>query len=782
MRRRKVLAALTSAVMVAATMLSGAVLSSSSSASVAATPASPVRAAFYYPWFPETWHSNDHYEPTLGRYDNNNRTVVAAHFAAMKYAGLDAAIASWWGQGTPTGGRLPGLLDAADAQGFSVLPYYEREFGDADPSAADVAADLDYMAGLVAEKPAWLHVGTQPALFVYNAGATGCADVTRWKEAEAQHQTNSANPQDWYISMKVFPGYESCPDQPDTWHQYGPAVPLSTHGNYHANVSPGFWHHNEATPRLERDLARFKCDLANMRDLDVSWELVTSFNEWGEGTSVEPATAWQSSTGYGDYLDAMRAVFVQNQTPTGCGGQEPSPTPTPTPDPTPTPTPTTDPDPTPVGGTYTAVEDASVRADVPTENQDTSTLNVDGSPDRDTLLRFTLPDNTGTTGTLRVWAKSSHREGFTVHEAGDAWSEGSVTWESRPTLGTQVGSSGGFSSGSWVEVPVTGLTAGDNTLALTTTSVTNMALSSLEDTNKPQLVVAGEQTESPSPSPTEPTPSDQPVTGQTVVWALGDVCDDSDRTPGCGQVGDLIAKDADADAVLILGDAQYEGGELSNFQRYYDPKMGAGKGLKGITWPAPGNHEYLTSGAAGYFDYFGAAAGDRGKGYYARTIGGWRIIATNTNCSKAGGCGPSSPQGQFIANELAKPEVGEIVFGHHPAISDGNYYPGTSSGKELFDIAYDGGAELFLSGHDHEYQRFAPRNKSLAVDQARGVRQIVAGAGGKNLTGFESTNRSEYRQNSKFGAVRLVLTDTGYTGQFVAIDGTVMDSFSGTAR
>ena len=92
-------------------------------AAVAAGP-TPVRAAFYYPWFPETEHWSTHYAPTLGHYDSADPATLAKHVAMAQYAGLDAFIASWWGQDTPTDHRLPLLLDAARAKGFHVAPYY----------------------------------------------------------------------------------------------------------------------------------------------------------------------------------------------------------------------------------------------------------------------------------------------------------------------------------------------------------------------------------------------------------------------------------------------------------------------------------------------------------------------------------------------------------------------------------------------------------------------------------------------------------------------------------
>lgn len=272
------------------------------------------------------------------------------------------------------------------------------------------------------------------------------------------------------------------------------------------------------------------------------------------------------------------------------------------------------------------------------------------------------------------------------------------------------------------------------------------------------------------------------VEAGTVVWVIGDSCDNDDAAVDCDDVGRLIANDPETDAVLGLGDLQYENGSLANFNRWYDPKMGAGKGLKGRTYPAPGNHEYLTSGAPGYFDYWQARAGDRSRGYYGVTLGGWQVVAANSNCSQVGGCGASSRQGQFIAAYLDRAGDCELVFDHHPAFSDGGQGD-SSAGKALFNVTYQNRGELFLSGHDHNYQRFAPRRPNGTVSTSVGVRQFVVGTGGKDLRGWKpNKNRTEYRQNSKFGALRLELTSTGYKARFVSVGGVTMDTTLGSCH
>jgi hypothetical protein len=118
------------------------------------------------------------------------------------------------------------------------------------------------------------------------------------------------------------------------------------------------------------------------------------------------------------------------------------------------------------------------------------------------------------------------------------------------------------------------------------------------------------------------------------------------------------------------------------------------------------------------------------------------------------------------------------LFNHHPPITDGWYAPGVTNQRGFWRRAVEGKAELFLSGHDHAYQRFAPRHAAFRRAQGH-VRALVVGTGGKSSYPFGATNRSRYRQSTDFGALRLTLTDSGYAGAFVNVIGARMDSFSG---
>ncbi|MGZ6269214.1 MAG: hypothetical protein ACXWMU_01430 [Candidatus Limnocylindrales bacterium] len=264
-------------------------------------PSFPIRAAFYYPWFPETWGQVGvdpftNYHPSLGFYDT--LSVVHQHIAAMQYGGIEAGIASWWGQGSRTGGRLPALLAAARGSRFRWSIYYEPE-GEGDPSVAQIAADLAYIGTRYGSDPAYLRVGGRSVVFVYAGPNDACGMADRWKQGAAGTHA--------YLVLKIFSGYRGCASQPASWHQYGPAVAEAVAPGFAFAVSPGFWKKGEASPRLVRDPARFSQSVRAMVASGAPFQLITTFDEWGEGTAVESATEWASASGYGVYLDILHA-------------------------------------------------------------------------------------------------------------------------------------------------------------------------------------------------------------------------------------------------------------------------------------------------------------------------------------------------------------------------------------------------------------------------------------------------------------------------------------------
>jgi chitodextrinase len=271
-----------------------------------------------------------------------------------------------------------------------------------------------------------------------------------------------------------------------------------------------------------------------------------------------------------------------------------------------------------------------------------------------------------------------------------------------------------------------------------------------------------------------------------LIAAVGDIaCDPSNSSfngglgtsSSCRQkyVADLLVNAAPS-AVLILGDNQYYCGGYQAFQQSYDLSWGR---LKAVTHPAVGNHEYLTSGgtdcnaqnagASGYFRYFGAAAGAQGKGYYSFDIGAWHLIALNSNCGDAGGCGPSSQQGIWLRNDLAShPNFCTLAYWHIPLFSSGGR--ANNNSRTFWDALYASDADLVLVAHDHLYERFAVQRPDGTADSTRGLREFVVGTGGANHTAFTSTifPNSEVRNDTTYGALLLTLHPTSYDWQFVS--------------
>lgn len=244
-----------------------------------------------------------------------------------------------------------------------------------------------------------------------------------------------------------------------------------------------------------------------------------------------------------------------------------------------------------------------------------------------------------------------------------------------------------------------------------------------------------------------PTTTASPEPG-VVVAAAGDIS--CPRSLACTDTSQLIAA-IDPEAVLALGDIQYERGELVDFNEVYGKTWGR---FKDITFPSPGNHEYSTPRAAGYFAYFGV------EPWYSVDIGDWHVISLNSNCRSIGGCHAGSPQEKWLRADLAAhPAKCTLAFWHHPRWSSG--YHGSDAGYEpLWAALSDAGADVVLGGHDHNYERFAPD---------RGIRQFVVGTGGRSLYPVLGRERgTEVINDDTYGVLKLTLRASGYEWEFVA--------------
>ncbi len=243
----------------------------------------------------------------------------------------------------------------------------------------------------------------------------------------------------------------------------------------------------------------------------------------------------------------------------------------------------------------------------------------------------------------------------------------------------------------------------------------------------------------------------------------------------------------DPEAVLAIGDLQYNSGSLSDFNASYHPSWGR---LRDRTNPVVGNHEYGTSGARGYFDYFGDRATPRQPGcrsncggYYSYDVGNWHIVALNSNCSRPNAsCAAGSDQEKWLRADLAaSSKECTLAYMHHPLFSSSSGEPLT---RPLVQALYDHGTELLLAGHVHYYERFAPQDPNGVRDDDQGIRQLTVGTGGAFFTGSSTRiANSEVKQRNRFGVLQLDLGADTYEWNFVADPSTPFtDTGSGTCH
>jgi 3',5'-cyclic AMP phosphodiesterase CpdA len=264
--------------------------------------------------------------------------------------------------------------------------------------------------------------------------------------------------------------------------------------------------------------------------------------------------------------------------------------------------------------------------------------------------------------------------------------------------------------------------------------------------------------------------------GAVTVVAAGDIADCRRIEPaesGAARTARLIEP---TDAwILTLGDHTYPVGAPAEFSHCFDPTWGRfGDRLR----PAPGNHDYGTPGAAGYYCYFGERAGPPGRGYYAFRIGEWHVVALNSNVAATAG----SPQHRWLIDELRASGVRcTLAYWHHPVFSSGPH-GNDARMRDALAALHAAGAEIVLVAHDHVYERLAPHDATGAAD-ASGVRAFTVGTGGARLYAFtEAHPLSEVRDSAAHGVLRLTLGAGRYRWAFVGIEGAVRDAGEGACR
>ena len=265
------------------------------------------------------------------------------------------------------------------------------------------------------------------------------------------------------------------------------------------------------------------------------------------------------------------------------------------------------------------------------------------------------------------------------------------------------------------------------------------------------------------------------ASGSVVFVGAGDIADCS----GSGDEATAALLDNIAGTVFTAGDNVYPDGADAQFAQCYDPTWGRHKAR---TRPTPGNHDYHTSGASGYYGYFGSLAGPSGQGYYSYDIGAWHIISLNSNASMSAG----SAQETWLRQDLAaSTKQCTIAYWHHPRFSSGTQHGSMSSAQPVWQALYDAGADIVISGHEHNYERFAPQTPTGTADPTRGIREFVVGTGGESHYNDQGTPlpNSELFNGTTFGVLKLTLSAGSYTWQFIPVSGgTFTDSGSGSCH
>jgi acid phosphatase type 7 len=401
---------------------------------------------------------------------------------------------------------------------------------------------------------------------------------------------------------------------------------------------------------------------------------------------------------------------------------------------------------TPSAQVFTPVADGFVSAGAGRANYGRArSLRLQARPASRAYLRFRVGGLRGgiASAVLRVYVANGEGTLQVRTIARRRWSERSLSYRTAPVLGPLVAAA--VARTGWTSFDVGSLVqrSGIVELALIATRG-SVVVTSRESRSKPVLRVQ-----------TAP-----------LLLAAGDI-------GSCGSGGDEATAElleGVPATIAALGDLAYPIGSADDFAYCYDPSWGR---FRAITRPAAGNHDYATPGAAGYFDYWGPAAGPRNAGYYSYELGSWHVVVLNSNCGFVA-CSAGSLQETWLRHDLARHRARcTLAYFHHPLFSS-TIGTATPAVQPLWQAMYDAGADLVLNGHAHNYQRFAPQTPAGAADPARGIREFVVGTGGNShrFAGLPAANQ-ETVNDWTFGVLKLALLADGYLWRFLPTSGGV---------
>lgn len=274
-------------------------------------------------------------------------------------------------------------------------------------------------------------------------------------------------------------------------------------------------------------------------------------------------------------------------------------------------------------------------------------------------------------------------------------------------------------------------------------------------------------------SPASPTPSAPGISASSSPTAAIPEAAPDEVFVGAGDIAKCGMGDAEATARLLdripgtvftLGDNVQDTGSDAEYAECFEPTWGRHRSRMLTTL---GNHDFFGGHGRPYFSYFGASAGPAGLGYCATTLGAWQIISLNTEVA----AGPGSAQFEWLKAQLAaSPAACTLAMWHRPLFTSGPNDPAAYM-RDIWRLLIEQGAELVLSGHNHQYERFALQDADGRPDP-RGMRQFVVGTGGYPLYGrTRSVANSEVFHSDAWGVLKLTLKSASYAWEFIPVDG-----------
>ncbi len=299
--------------------------------------------AFYYGWYrnPQTDGAYDHWNhpvadqsgkqfpgsddiganfyPQAGCYSCNDPLTLERQMRELKSAGVGVISSSWWGKGSPTDKFLSKLLDAAARHGLKVNIHIEPFAG---RNAATTREAIVYILNTYGPHPAFYRgreFGGRPVFFVYDSYKTPAAE---WAQVLSSDGANTLRGTRFDAAVIGLWVKEQDGDFMSTGHFDGFytyfAADGFTYGSACANwpklnefarrtgkifvpsVGPGYvdtrirsW--NGKTTRDRGQSAYYDREFKAALDCGAPVISITSYNEWHEGTQIEPAVPKQIS-------------------------------------------------------------------------------------------------------------------------------------------------------------------------------------------------------------------------------------------------------------------------------------------------------------------------------------------------------------------------------------------------------------------------------------------------------------------------------------------------------